>query len=203
MQTERLRLRTDGPKLVLVKPREPAAPPPRRMEDALPLVPAAMGASALALGIVGLAGVGPAWLRRRPVLAGAIALAGVLGLVERPLGRLLDARAGYRVEGHIGPLEIRFYEPRVIAEREAAHLAPLSGPADPRVKVWKLRGERVAALRFRGTYDGARLLDEQAELLRRVGEAGLEPAGPVVFTGEASPAKVPFLRRLEVLVPLA
>jgi hypothetical protein len=203
MQTERLRPRTDGPKLVLVKPREAATPPPRRIEAALPLVPAALGVTALALGIVGLAGVGPAFLRRRPVLSGAIALAGVLGLLERPLDRFLDARAGYAMEGHIGPLEIRFYEPGVIAKSAAEHLAPLSGPGDPRVKVWKLRGERVAALRFRGTFDGARILDKQAELLRRIGEAGLEPAGPVVFMGEASPARLPFLRRLEVLVPLA
>jgi hypothetical protein len=85
-------------------------------------------------------------------------------------------------------------------ERE---LASLPTPRDPRVRLREASGERVAVLRYHGTYRGDRARTKQAELLARVRAAGLEPRGEPVFAGYDAPSTLPFLRRLEAWVPLA
>jgi hypothetical protein len=82
-------------------------------------------------------------------------------------------------------------------------LSALPKPTDPRVRLRQLPGERVAVLRFRGTYDGERIAEKERELMDRVAAAGLTATGEPVFAGYDSPAALPFLRRVEVWVPLA
>jgi hypothetical protein len=81
-------------------------------------------------------------------------------------------------------------------------LSSLPKPTDARVRLRQLPGERVAVLRFRGTYDADRIAEKQRELLERVAAAGLTASGEAVFAGYDSPAALPFLRRVEVWVPV-
>jgi hypothetical protein len=82
-------------------------------------------------------------------------------------------------------------------------LESLPLPNDDRVRLRPLESEMVAALRFRGSYDGARIEEKQRELLDRVRKASLTTAGEPTFAGYDSPATLPALRRVEVWVPIA
>jgi hypothetical protein len=86
---------------------------------------------------------------------------------------------------------------------KARALNALPQPNDPRVSLRRLPGERVAALRFRGSYAGEHIAEKERELLDRVAAAGLMAAGEPAFAGYDSPAALPLLRRVEVWVPLA
>lgn len=82
-------------------------------------------------------------------------------------------------------------------------LDSLPAPADERIRLRERPAQRVAALRFRGTY-GRRLKERrESELLARVRQAGLDPSGAPVFAGYDAPSTLPFLRRVEIWVPLA
>ncbi len=86
---------------------------------------------------------------------------------------------------------------------KARSLASLPAPADGRVLLREQPGGRVAALRSRGRYTSERIEALQAQLLRRMEQAGQKPAGPPSFAGYDAPSTLPFLRRLEIWVPLA
>jgi hypothetical protein len=66
-------------------------------------------------------------------------------------------------------------------------LASLPTPSDGRVRLRAQPAGRVAALRSR----------------RRLQSAGLRPTGPALFAGCDPPSTLPFLRRVEVWVPIA
>jgi hypothetical protein len=82
-------------------------------------------------------------------------------------------------------------------------LASLPAPADGRVRLREHPGGRVAALRSRGRYTGERIEALQAQLLRRMEQTGLTPAGAPSFAGYDAPSTLPFIRRLEIWVPIA
>lgn len=79
-------------------------------------------------------------------------------------------------------------------------LTKLPKPKDPRVLLRRLPQERVAVLRFRGRYTGARVEQKESELLARVRAEGLSPHGEPLFAGYDPPSALPFLRRVEVWV---
>lgn len=82
-------------------------------------------------------------------------------------------------------------------------LATLPRPDDPRVTLRPVPARRVAAVTFSGTW-GAERFDEVARgLLERVAAAGLTPAGLPVYARYDPPWTPWFLRKNEVLLPLA
>jgi hypothetical protein len=82
-------------------------------------------------------------------------------------------------------------------------LESLPTPSDERVVLRQVPGERVAVLRFSGRYRSELIHDKQAELVRRARAAGLETVGEPLFAGYDAPSTLPFLRRVEVWVPIA
>lgn len=82
-------------------------------------------------------------------------------------------------------------------------LSDLPVPTDPAVTLRTHAGERIAALRFRAPYDADLVASKEAELVLRAREAELEIAGETMFAGYDAPSTLPFLRRVEVWVPLA
>jgi hypothetical protein len=81
-------------------------------------------------------------------------------------------------------------------------LSELPAPEDARVRLRKTRAERVAVLRYRGSYDSETVQEKQAELLFRAGAAGLTPYGEAYFAGYDAPSTLTFLRRVEVWIPV-
>jgi hypothetical protein len=82
-------------------------------------------------------------------------------------------------------------------------LASLPAPADRRIRLREHPGGRVAALKSRGRYTGERIEALQAQLLEKLEEAGLTPRENPSFAGYDAPSTLPFLRRLEIWVPIA
>jgi hypothetical protein len=85
---------------------------------------------------------------------------------------------------------------------KARTLADLPDPEDARIQLRQTPTERIAALRFRGSYRTELIRQKQAELLRLVRAAGLEADGEPMFAGYDAPSTLPFLRRVEVWVRL-
>jgi hypothetical protein len=81
-------------------------------------------------------------------------------------------------------------------------LADLPDPDDARVQLRQTPPERIAALRFSGSYRTELIREKQEELLRLVQAAGLEADGDPMFAGYDAPSTLPFLRRVEVWVRL-
>jgi hypothetical protein len=82
-------------------------------------------------------------------------------------------------------------------------LSSLPRPHDSRVRLRQVPAERVAVLRFSGSYSGEHIAAKERELLERVKAAGFSATGEPVFAGYDSPVALPFLRRVEVWVPIA
>ena len=101
-----------------------------------------------------------------------------------------------QVPGPGGGWLIRFTMP---AEHR---LDSLPVPDDDRVHLREIPAQRVAALRFSGSWSRRRFEAQRARLEQWLAEAGLEPAGEPTFA-RYNPPWVPwFLRRNEVLLPL-
>lgn len=235
-------------------------------------LPAFVATPAIALGAAGLSGKGPAPLRKRPWLSFAALAGGAALLAKWQLERFFRETPDYVLVARVNGLEIRNYEPRIVAEtvvtdaldwdtartegfrRLASYLhgdneervlpgaewevehdryerlamtAPVtmraswSGyivsfgmpkgrrlldlpiPKDTNVALRTDRGGRIAVLRFRGPYDPELVANKEAELVLRAREAGLEIMGEPRFAGYDAPSTLPFLRRVEVWVPIA
>lgn len=82
-------------------------------------------------------------------------------------------------------------------------LATLPKPNDPRVVLREVPPRRVAAVSFSGTWGADRFDAAARDLLAKVAAAGLAPSGPPVYARYDPPWTPWFLRRNEVLVPLA
>jgi len=81
-------------------------------------------------------------------------------------------------------------------------LSSLPRPNDARVHLRQVPSERVAVLRFRGTYSAEHIAEKKRELLDRVKAAGFAAKGEPVFAGYDAPTALPFLRRVEVWVAI-
>ncbi|MGK5676080.1 SOUL family heme-binding protein [Micromonospora sp. URMC 106] len=79
----------------------------------------------------------------------------------------------------------------------------LPEPTDPRVRTRSVPGQLAAAVRFRGRWT-ARAFDRRATALgRAVTAAGLRPTGAVRYARFDPPWTPSFLRRNEVVLPVA
>jgi hypothetical protein len=234
-----------------------------RLRVSTAYAPVLVGVPLLGAGIWGLVRRGSL---RQKILGGALVYAGALVLAKPQLERFFAEKPSYRVVERIGPVEIRSYAPRLVAEtvvdthrldlglREGfqrlagfllganttrtvltervntseriAKTVPVTArrfgtglavaftmprdrtlgtmpvPHDPTITIHEAPAERVAALRFRGRADAARVQDKERELLHRVIEAGLDPSGDPAFASYDPPATLPFLRRSEVWMPV-
>lgn len=82
-------------------------------------------------------------------------------------------------------------------------LETLPRPVDKRVEIRQLPAQRYAAIRFNGAPDAATVARRKKALSQRVADAGLPIAGEPVYARYDPPWTIPFLRRNEILVPLA
>jgi hypothetical protein len=81
--------------------------------------------------------------------------------------------------------------------------ATLPEPLDPRVKLVEVPGARVAAVRYSGTWSRARYEAQENRLRDFIMQKGLSIAGEPVFARYNPPFLPWFLRRNEVLIPVA
>lgn len=82
-------------------------------------------------------------------------------------------------------------------------LASLPAPRDARIVLRALPAQRIAVLRTKGRYRARALRNKEAELARLCRDAGLTPTGEAIFAGYDPPWTLPFLRRVEIWLPLA
>lgn len=82
-------------------------------------------------------------------------------------------------------------------------MATLPTPDDPRVTLREVPARRVAAVTFSGTWGAERFDAIARELLGKLDAAGFTPAGPPVYARYDPPWTPWFLRKNEILVPLA
>lgn len=79
----------------------------------------------------------------------------------------------------------------------------LPAPADPRVEIVEVPGETLAVLRFPGRGRAADVAEREAELLAALAGARWRPDGEPAALYYDPPWTLPFLRRNEVVVPVA
>lgn len=81
-------------------------------------------------------------------------------------------------------------------------LETLPEPVDPEVRLRQVPAERMAVIRYSGTWNRRRYLEHRSKLESWVTEKGLTPVGEPVFARYDPPFKPWFLRRNEILIPL-
>lgn len=84
---------------------------------------------------------------------------------------------------------------------EGLTMDSLPSPQDGSIRLERLPEETVAVLRFGGFANEQRIAEHDERLLRRLGSAGIEPAGPLRFMGYDPPWQL-VARRNEVAVPV-
>jgi len=76
-------------------------------------------------------------------------------------------------------------------------------PTDPRVSLRQVPERLVAAVRFSGTWGEERFIGHEGELRQRLTEHGLRPIGEAVYARYNPPFTPWFMRRNEVMIPVA
>jgi SOUL heme-binding protein len=96
-----------------------------------------------------------------------------------------------------GRWAIRFYMPSKWS------LETLPTPDDDSVALATVPGETLAVLRFSGDRSAKAIANQTDELLKRLHDNGIEPAGVAVAWFYDPPWTLPFRRRSEVAVPIS
>jgi hypothetical protein len=91
-------------------------PAPSRMSRLTVYAPPLVALPAVGLGIAGLLGAGPSFLRRHPIVSAALACGGMVALVKSQFDRFLVEHPEYEVVDEMKGLEIRLYPARNVAE---------------------------------------------------------------------------------------
>ncbi len=112
-------------------------------------------------------------------------------------GEKIAMTAPVTLTAGMGDWRVRFTMPRRYA------LADLPVPNDKAVTLMALPAARLAVLRFSGLAGEARVADETARLLATVRTRGLQPIGPSTIARYNPPWTLWFLRRNEVMLPVA
>lgn len=76
-------------------------------------------------------------------------------------------------------------------------------PTDERLELRRVPAQRMAALRFSGTWGGSRFAEHEQKLRELIDEHGLEVTGPAEYARYNPPMTPWFLRRNEILIPVA
>ncbi len=118
-------------------------------------------------------------------------------VVQEPASEKIAMTAPVVQEGGDRRWQVAF----VLPSSYTADTAP--EPTDPVVRLRVVPERTVAALRFSGRWNGDRFLDREAELRRLLAAEGLRVAGPTVYARYDPPFKPWFLRRNEILIPVA
>jgi hypothetical protein len=82
-------------------------------------------------------------------------------------------------------------------------LETLPEPVDPKIRLRKVPGELVASVRYSGTWSRQRYETHKADLETWIASRGWRTAGEPIFARYDPPFKPWFLRRNEVLIPIA
>ncbi|MEM9724353.1 MAG: heme-binding protein [Pseudomonadota bacterium] len=82
-------------------------------------------------------------------------------------------------------------------------LDDLPAPASAEVRLTETPPQRMAAIRFSGAWRDALFQDKTEKLRAWIAEQGLEPAGPPTFAYYNDPFTPGFMRRNEVMIPVA
>lgn len=81
--------------------------------------------------------------------------------------------------------------------------ATVPQPLDPSVRIREVPAQLVAVLRYAGTWRESRYQEEERRLREQLGALGLAAAGEAQFARYNPPYMPPFMRRNEILIPLA
>lgn len=76
-------------------------------------------------------------------------------------------------------------------------------PTDPRVAIREIPAHRMVAIRYSGRWTESKYQDHLALLQAWMAENGLEAIGEPIWARYNAPFSLPFLRRNEVLLPVA
>lgn len=93
---------------------QPSAP--STMSRLSPYAPPLLALPAVGLGIAGLFGVGPAFLRRHPIVSAALACGGLAALAKSQFDRFLVEQPEYELVDELNGLQFRLYPARIVAE---------------------------------------------------------------------------------------
>lgn len=118
-------------------------------------------------------------------------------VAQMPASETLPMTAPVTQTAADGAWVVRFFMPT------GATLASLPTPKDPAVLLVALPPARVAVLRFSGWVLGHTLADKTAALRILLTRHGLHPTGPVSLAQYNPPWTLWFMRRNEVMVPVA
>ena len=100
-----------------IEPARISRPPSRsRAARLATYAPPLVALPAVGLGIAGLLGAGPAFLRRHPIVSAALACGGIVTLAKSQFDRFFLGHPEYEVIDEMNGLEIRLYPERVVAE---------------------------------------------------------------------------------------
>jgi len=81
-------------------------------------------------------------------------------------------------------------------------LATLPEPLDPNVRLREVPAQKMAAVRYSGTWSQKRYEKKKAALKQFIADQGLTITGPATFARYDPPFQLWFLRRNEVLIPV-
>mgnify|MGYP001823726535 CR=1 FL=1 len=82
-------------------------------------------------------------------------------------------------------------------------MASIPKPTDPRVVIREIPAHRMAVIRYSGRWTERNYQENLERLLAWMEESGLEAIGEPVWARYNAPFSLPFLRRNEILLPLA
>ncbi len=118
-------------------------------------------------------------------------------VITEPAGREIPMTAPVITQERSDAWQVMFVLPAGTDARNAPR------PTDPDVEIDTLPARRVAVVRFSGFLDAENIAAQRRRLAGWLDSRGEQPAGPWQAAGYNPPWTLPWLRRNEVMVPIA